>query len=112
MQYAQRNPLPLPTGGPFESLQATIDTVFDWQYELRKQNLLNLYEKGKTLAWNANDLDWSIDVNLELHVALVKSSIGSSRRSAVGPAASHARRRWPEPRSGRACAHRSGGRFR
>jgi len=65
MQYVQRNPLPLPTGRKYESLQATVDTVFDWEYALRKQNLLNLYEKGKTLAWNANDLDWSTDVNLE-----------------------------------------------
>jgi hypothetical protein len=55
----------MPPGGAYESMQATIDSVFDWQYELRKQNLLNLYEKGKTLAWNANDLDWSTDVNLE-----------------------------------------------
>ena len=54
-----------PRAGAYESLKATIDTVFDWQYELKKQNLLNLYEKGKTLAWNANDLDWSIDVNIE-----------------------------------------------
>jgi hypothetical protein len=65
MQYTQRNPLPIPAGGAFEGIKATIDTVFDWQYELRKQNLLNLYEKGKTLAWNANDLDWSTDVDLE-----------------------------------------------
>jgi hypothetical protein len=65
MQYEQRNPLPLPSGEAFESVKATIDTVFDWKYELKKQNLLNLYEKGKTLAWNASDLDWSIDVNVE-----------------------------------------------
>lgn len=65
MQYTQHNPLPLPAGGAFEPLKATIDTVFDWQYALKKQNLLNLYEKGKTLAWNANDLDWSTDVNIE-----------------------------------------------
>jgi hypothetical protein len=65
MQYLQHNPLPLPAGGAYESLEATVETVFDWQYELKKQNLLNLYEKGKTLAWNANDLDWSIDVNIE-----------------------------------------------
>lgn len=66
MQYTQHNPLPLPAGRPeFESVRATIDTVFDWKYELKKQNLLNLYEKGKTLGWNANDLDWTIDVNLE-----------------------------------------------
>src|SRR5439155_515197 len=45
--------------------RSEIDNVFDWQYALRKQNLLNLYEKGKTLAWNANDLDWSTDVDIE-----------------------------------------------
>jgi hypothetical protein len=65
VDYTQRNPLPVPPGGAYESLKATIDTVFDWQYALRKQNLLNLYEKGKTLAWKASDLDWSIDVDLE-----------------------------------------------
>lgn len=65
MQYAQRNPLPIPESGPYESLRATIDTVLDWQYELKRTNLLSLYEKGKTLAWNANDLDWSIDVDAE-----------------------------------------------
>src|SRR5438876_2912775 len=65
MQYTQRNPLPVPPGGAYEPLKATIDNVFDWQYALRKQNLLNLYEKGKTLAWNANDLDWSTDVDIE-----------------------------------------------
>ena len=65
MQYTQRNPLPIPPGGPYEPLKATIDSVFDWQYALRQANLLNLYEKGKTLAWNANDLDWSIDVDIE-----------------------------------------------
>ena len=65
MNYSQTNPLPVPPGGAYESMKATIDTVFDWQYALRKENLLNLYEKGKTLAWKATDLDWSIDVDLE-----------------------------------------------
>ena len=65
MQYEQHNPVPLPLAGASESIKSTVETVFDWQYALRKQNLLNLYEKGKTLAWNANDLDWSIDVNIE-----------------------------------------------
>ncbi len=65
MDYVQRNPLPLPRSGPYASLHATIDTVLDWQYELKRKNLLSLYEKGKALAWNANDLDWSIDVNAE-----------------------------------------------
>jgi len=65
MQYPQNNPLPLPAGGAYETVAATLDSVFDWQYALKKQNLLALYEKGKKLAWNANDLDWSIDVNIE-----------------------------------------------
>ncbi len=65
MQYPQRNPLPVPTSGAYESLRPTIDTVLDWQYELRRQNLIALYEKGKTLAWNANDVDWSISVDPE-----------------------------------------------
>jgi hypothetical protein len=65
MEYRQFNPVPMPESGAFESVRGTIDTVFDWQYELEKRDLLRLYEKGKNLAWNANDLDWSIDVDIE-----------------------------------------------
>ncbi len=65
MEYTQHNPLPLPDGEEFREIRATIDSVFDWKYELERQNLLGLYEKGKTLAWNANDLDWTIDVDIE-----------------------------------------------
>jgi hypothetical protein len=46
-------------------VRATIDTVFDWEYALRQQNLLALYEKGKGLAWNASDLAWDTDVSIE-----------------------------------------------
>ncbi len=65
MDYTQHNPLPLPDGEEFREIRATIDSVFDWKYELERKNLLGLYEKGKTLAWNANDLDWTIDVDIE-----------------------------------------------
>ena len=65
MEYTQHNPLPLPEGEEFREVEATINTIFDWKYELERQNLLGLYEKGKTLAWNANDLDWTIDVDIE-----------------------------------------------
>ncbi len=86
MQYTQHNPLPLPEGGPYESVRATMDTVFDWQYELRKQNLLNLYEKGKTLAWNANDLDWSTEVNIERMVReRVANGMGPLMNSLLSP---------------------------
>jgi hypothetical protein len=40
-------------------------SIFDWEYALERENLLALYEKGKANAWNASDLDWSVDVNLE-----------------------------------------------
>ena len=86
MQYEQRNPVPLPATGSYESVKATIDTVFDWQYELRKQNLLALYEKGKTLAWNANDLDWSIDVNVERMIAnRVANGLGPMMNTMLNP---------------------------
>ncbi len=65
MEYVQSNPVPLPEGEEYREIKATIDTVFDWKYDLERRNLLNLYEKGKTLAWNANDLDWTIDVDIE-----------------------------------------------
>jgi len=65
MKYQQHNPLPLPAAGPTQHMNATIDAVFDWHYELRRQKLLELYEKGKAATWNASDLDWSTDVDLE-----------------------------------------------
>jgi hypothetical protein len=65
MQYTQHNPVPLPEIGPTEAIASPMDTIFDWEYALTRQNLMSLYEKGKALSWNASDLDWSIDVNLE-----------------------------------------------
>jgi hypothetical protein len=65
MQYTQRNPVPLPDIGAFESVPSPMETVFDWEYALKRQNLLNLYEKGKLATWNASDLDWSTDVDLD-----------------------------------------------
>ena len=64
MKYVQKNPVPIPASGAFEELRTTIDAVFDWEYALRRQNLLGLYEKGKAQNWNANELDWSADVDL------------------------------------------------
>jgi len=43
---------------------AGISTTFSWQYADGRDKLLNLYEKGKTKQWNANDrLDWSIEID-------------------------------------------------
>jgi len=65
MDYVQKNPLPLPASGAFREIEGTIATVFDWEYALRQRNLLGLYEKGKKLNWNASDLDWSTEVDVE-----------------------------------------------
>jgi hypothetical protein len=65
MDYPQRNPIPMPESGAYHTVKATIDTVFDWQYALEEKKLLTLYEKGKRLGWNASDLDWSADVDVE-----------------------------------------------
>jgi hypothetical protein len=65
MKYEQRNPLPVPASGSYEKVEATIQTVFDWQYALEQQNLLQLYEKGKAATWNASDLAWDTEVSIE-----------------------------------------------
>jgi hypothetical protein len=65
VKYVQRNPVPVPSTGPFGSVQTTLDAVFDWEYALKRQNLLALFEKGKALNWNASDLDWATDVDIE-----------------------------------------------
>ncbi len=65
MQYLQRNPLAIPQGGAFRSVRSTISTIFDWQYALEERKLMALYEKGTRLQWRAEDLDWSVDVDIE-----------------------------------------------
>ena len=65
MDYEQKNPLPLPAVGPAEKVPCAFDTTFDWEYALEQSKLLTLYEKGKTATWNASDLDWSINVDIE-----------------------------------------------
>jgi hypothetical protein len=65
MQYPQHNPLPIPAAGEFQKVKGTLEAVFDWHYELKRSKLLELYEKGKANTWNATDLDWSIDVDIE-----------------------------------------------
>ncbi len=65
MDYTQNNPIPVPLEGPSWEVSSTIQTVFDWRYALERKNIMNLYEKGKALSWNASDIDWSIPVDIE-----------------------------------------------
>ena len=62
----QQREIPLPPIGRLEAVPQTSETVFDWSYETVRPALLNLYEKGKRLQWNAStDIDWSVDVDPE-----------------------------------------------
>src|SRR5213594_1613183 len=66
MSIAGHEPIPLPPQGALETVPESSDTVFNWDYEGGRESLLNLYEKGKRLQWNAaTDIDWSIDVDPE-----------------------------------------------
>jgi len=41
-------------------------TVFNWDFAPERSRLLALYERGKTMQWNANDrIDWSLELDPE-----------------------------------------------
>lgn len=65
MEFKQHNPVPVPEEGAVQQFEATNVTAMDWEYALKEQKLMNLYEKGKALNWNATELDWSIDVDID-----------------------------------------------
>jgi hypothetical protein len=63
MDYPQNTPLPTPPVGSQESVPCALETVFDWEYKLDRTKLMALYEKGKAATWNANEINWSVDVS-------------------------------------------------
>ena len=63
---ASFQPIELPPQGRSESVPSAFPTIFNWDYEINHAELMRLYEKGKTLQWNATqDIDWAIDVDPE-----------------------------------------------
>src|SRR6266566_3157663 len=57
-------------------MRNAFDTVFRWEYEEGRTALMNLYEKGKKLQWNANvRIDWSQDLDPENPQELPDESI-------------------------------------
>jgi hypothetical protein len=47
-------------------IPGTFDTMFNWEYNSPRENLLTLYEKGKERQWNGNTrIDWSLDLDPE-----------------------------------------------
>ncbi len=86
MNYEQRNPVPLPASGAFQSIRSTLDTVLDWQYELRRRDLLGLYEKGKAATWNATELPWDTDVDIQrMAEDRQQAGYGSLLNQVLGP---------------------------
>ena len=89
MEYTQRNPIPLPSAGiTTTTIKSTIETVFDWEYDLKKKNLLKLYEKGKALNWNATELPWDTEVDMEkIQSQRMKFGAGRLLRTTMQPPA-------------------------
>jgi hypothetical protein len=55
-----------PTDGTDWNVGQSFDTTFCWEYQDGRDKLLNLYEKGKRLQWNASErIDWSEDLDPE-----------------------------------------------
>ena len=66
MDNGASHDIPLPPEGRLEAVPQASDTLFTWDYAIHDPALLNLYEKGKRLQWNAStDIDWSISVDPE-----------------------------------------------
>jgi len=66
MDNGASHDIPLPPEGRLEAVPQASDTLFTWDYAIQDPALLNLYEKGKRLQWNAStDIDWSISVDPE-----------------------------------------------
>jgi hypothetical protein len=56
----------LPPAGPQEQVPTAYPSLFNWEYKIRHDDLVRLYEKGKSLQWNATtDIDWGTDVDPE-----------------------------------------------
>src|SRR5262245_38138132 len=48
------------------SVGQSFPTAFRWEYDDGRDKLLNLYEKGKRLQWNASErINWSLDLDPE-----------------------------------------------
>ncbi len=65
---------------PIDLTQWTVggqtETVFRWEYEDGRDELLKLYEKGKTQQWNASErIDWSQDLDPENPMELPDETI-------------------------------------
>jgi hypothetical protein len=87
MTTASRYTLPL--GDTVWKIAAPQQTVFRWEYEDGRDQLLALYEKGKRQQWNAQErIDWSQDLDPENPMLMPDETIsllGSEIWDKLGP---------------------------
>lgn len=56
----------LPVGETGWRVNGAVSTIFRWDYDVGRESLLTLYEKGKRQQWNAAErIDWSLDLDPE-----------------------------------------------
>jgi len=72
------------------SVGQSFPTAFRWEYDDGRDKLLNLYEKGKRLQWNASErINWSLDLDPENPQQLPDEAIpifGSATWNRMSPA--------------------------
>ncbi|MEI8000014.1 MAG: ferritin-like domain-containing protein [Actinomycetes bacterium] len=71
------------------------DAVFTWDYERTRPALSTLYEKAKVRQWNANDLPWDTEVDVE-HVARSLGGATAGLRQTLVDAEGSPMRHWGE----------------
>ncbi|MEM7254200.1 MAG: ferritin-like domain-containing protein [Pseudomonadota bacterium] len=58
-------------------IRSDLATTLQWDYDEGRDDLLNLYDKGKKKQWDAQErIDWSLDVDPENPMGLPNQSIG------------------------------------
>jgi hypothetical protein len=72
------------------SMEGGSRVVFNWEYDEGRDRLLTLYEKGKTLQWNANQrIDWSHELDPDNPLGIPDEHVslyGSDLWAGFGPA--------------------------
>jgi hypothetical protein len=60
------------------------EAIFTWDYERTREGLAKLYERAKTSQWNGSqDLDWSIEVDVESVAIEMQAAIAHLRQRLV-----------------------------
>lgn len=68
--------------------------LMTWDYERSRTALSKLYEKPKTSQWNANDLPWHLDVDLEKLAASSSSERFHVLKQSDSPVAKWGDKEW------------------